>query len=135
MNQFLAITGASGFLGRHLVAECVKKNSFCLRLLTRDRSHFHDLSNNVITICEGDLLQLASLRNFLKPDITIIHLAYINNNEAENIKATLNLVHVAKQLNVKRVVHCSTAVVIGFKAKGVVTESTVPQPRGDYQKT
>jgi nucleoside-diphosphate-sugar epimerase len=135
MNHILAITGGSGFLGRHLIAECIKQNSFCLRLLTRDRGRFHDLSNNVTTICEGDLLQLASLRNFLKPDITIIHLAYINNNEAANIRATLNLVHVAKQLNVKRVVHCSTAVVIGFKAKGVVTESTVPQPRGDYQKT
>ena len=135
MNHILAITGASGFLGRHLIAECIKQNSFCLRLLTRDRGRFHDFPNNVTTICEGDLLQLASLRNFLKPDITIIHLAYINNNEAANIRATLNLVHVAKQLNVKRVVHCSTAVVIGFKAKGVVTESTVPQPRGDYQKT
>jgi len=135
MNHILAITGGSGFLGRHLISECVKQNSFHLKLLTRDSDHFSDLSKNVTTICKGDLLQLASLKSFVEPDITIINLAYIRNDEAANIRATLNLIHMAKQHNVKRVVHCSTAVVIGFKARGIVTESTKPQPKGVYQKT
>lgn len=135
MSQTLAITGASGFLGRHLTAECLRLRSFRLRLLARDESHLSQFSNERTIICEGDLLRLASLKNFLERDTTIINLAYITNNEEENIKATLNLIKLAKQFNVKRVVHCSTAVVVGFKAKGIITESTEPHPQGIYQKT
>lgn len=131
----IAITGANGFLGRHLVYECVKHECLNLRLLVRNRKVFQHLSNDVATICEGDLLIPESLKIFLKPNITLIHLAYINNNEALNIRATSNLIEVAKQLNVKRVVHCSTAVVVGFNVKGDVTENTMPAPKGEYQET
>ncbi len=135
MNRVLAITGAGGFLGRHLVAECIKQNVFSLRLLTRNKDNFKNLSDNSVVICEGDLLKHESLSTLLMSDITLIHLAYINSNEEANIKATENLVETAKRLGVKRVVHCSSSVVVGFSANGLITENTLPEPKGGYQNS
>lgn len=129
-----AITGSSGFLGRHLIPACLS-GGFKLKLLVRNREDYKSLSNDNVTICEGDLLVPGSLRGFLEPDSTLIHLAYIHNDASANIKATANLIEAVKQSSVKRVVHCSSAVVVGFKASGVITEDIAPSPKGEYQKT
>lgn len=132
----LAITGANGFLGKHLVAECLSRDHFKLRLLLRNKNAREYLSNDAVTLCEGDLLRPESLEFFLQPDSTLVHLAYMNSvGPAVNIEATLNLIKATKKAGVKRVVHCSTAVVVGFDAKGVVTENTAPKPKGEYQQT
>jgi len=131
----LAIIGATGFLGRHLVAECISQGRFKLRLLLRNQNTFEHLQSNMVTICDGDILIPESLKGFLQPNSTLIHLAYINNAVAANIEATLNLIEAVKQSGVKRVVYCSTAVVVGFNAKGIVTENTMPAPKGEYQET
>ncbi len=131
----LAITGATGFLGRHLVSECILQDRFRLRLLMRNYNALEHLLSDKVTICEGDLLKPESLTDFLQPDTTLIHLAYMNNAGNANIEAVLNLIKAVKQSGVRRVVHCSTAVVIGFHAKGVVTEETMPAPKGEYQLT
>lgn len=131
----LAITGATGFLGRHLVSECILQGSFKLRLLMRNSNTFEYLSSDRVTILEGDLLKPESLTDFLQQDSTLIHLAYMDNDRNANIEAIFNLINAVKQSAVKRVVHCSTAVVIGFQAKGVVTEETRPAPKGEYQQT
>lgn len=133
--QTLAITGATGFLGRHLVSECILRGNFNLRLLVRDRNAFEHLSSGAVTLCEGNLLKPESLTAFLQPDSTLIHLAYIDNKRNANIEATFNLVKAIEQTGVKRVVHCSTVEVIGFHARGVITEETLPEPKGEYQQT
>jgi len=131
----LAITGATGFLGQHLVSECISQGHFKLRLLLRDRKTFKHLSSDTVTIFEGDLMSPESLNGFLQPNSTLIHLAYLSKSGDANIRVISNLIEAAKQSSVKRVVYCSTAVVIGFNAKGVVTESTMPAPKGEYQQT
>jgi len=131
----LAITGASGFLGRHLIGGCLSQGGFKLKLLLRDGNKYKFLLSENVVICEGDLLSPESLRGFLEPNSTLIHLAYIHNDASVNIKATVNLIAAARQSSVKRVVHCSSAVVVGFKAGGVISEDTIPSPEGEYQKT
>jgi nucleoside-diphosphate-sugar epimerase len=131
----LAITGATGFLGRHLVSKCISQGSFKIRLLMRDCKAFEHLSCNIVTICKGDLLKTGSLKNLLQPDCKLIHLAYIDDNRNANIEAVVNLIKAVKQSGVRRVVHCSSVEVIGFDAKGVVTEETMPAPQGEYQET
>ena len=39
----LAITGATGFLGRHLVSECILQGRLELRLLIRDQCSIEQL--------------------------------------------------------------------------------------------
>lgn len=131
----LAITGATGFLGRHLVSECILQGRFKLRLLMRNRNAYKGFSCENGVICEGDLLKPESLLDFLDRDCTLIHLAYMRYAQKLNIEATYNLIEAAKKAGVKRVVYCSTALVIGFRAHGVVTEGTSPVPKGEYLKT
>jgi len=131
----LAITGSSGFLGRHLISRCLAQGGFKLKLLLRDRNKYNSLLSENVAISEGDLLTPGNLGGFLEANSILIHLAYIHNDPAANIKAALNLAAAAKQAGVKRVVHCSSAVVVGFKTKGVVTEDTLPLPEGKYQET
>jgi nucleoside-diphosphate-sugar epimerase len=131
----LAITGSTGFLGRHLVSECILQDRFKLRLLIRDRNAFEYLSSDKVTIIEGDLLKPESLKGFLQPDTTLMHLAYMDNDCTANIEAVFNVIKAVRKSGVKRVVHCSTVEVIGHQAKGVVTEETIPAPKGEYQQT
>ncbi len=122
-------------MGRHLVAECILQGRFKLRLLTRQCNALEHLSSDKITICEGDLMKPESINAFLQPDSTLIHLAYMNNSHDQNIAAAANLIKAVKQTQVKRVIHCSTAVVVGFSAKDVVTEETIPAPESEYEQT
>lgn len=132
--QTIAITGATGFLGRHLIAKCLSHGGFNIRVLTRNADKIKDVSSNSVRVYEGNLLKPDSLVDFLKGDITLINLAYIKNDLNSNIEATHNLVDAVMRASVKRMIHCSTAVVVGPKARGVITEDVTPEPRGDYQQ-
>jgi len=134
LSPTLAITGSAGFLGGYLVKECLLQGSFNLRLLLRNPDQFKLPLNDGVAICQGDLLASESLQGFLAPDSTLIHLVYLNEGITSNIKATLNLIEAVKYSGVKRVVHCSTAVVVGFQARGTISETTPPAPIGEYQR-
>jgi nucleoside-diphosphate-sugar epimerase len=131
----LAITGSTGFLGRHLVAECLSRGGLSLKLLARRKEGLPDLPKDRVTICRGDLHLPESLGDFLEPGTTLVNLAYARDNNDGNIRATENLIGAIRQSGVKRVVHCSTALVVGFKPKGVITENTLVCPKGTYQVT
>jgi nucleoside-diphosphate-sugar epimerase len=133
--QALAITGSTGFLGRHLVTECLARGGFSLKLLARGKEGLPILPKDRVTICRGDLHLPESLSDFLEPGITLVNLAYARGNNDGNIRATENLIEAIRQSGVKRVVHCSTALVVGFKPKGVITENTLACPKGTYQVT
>jgi nucleoside-diphosphate-sugar epimerase len=135
MQPTLAITGASGFLGRHLVAECLRRELGPVRVLSRDRKAFADVVHPALVVCEGDLASRQQVEKFLVPNATVIHLAYLRGTREANMAAAANLAAAARNSAVAKVVHCSTAVVVGFKAAGVITESTPPEPRPGYQAT
>jgi nucleoside-diphosphate-sugar epimerase len=86
-------------------------------------------------VCEGDLLNAATLDGFLQRDATLIHLAYLQGGSDANLEAARNVARAALRSETKRVVHCSTAVVVGFGMSGVITENTEATPKGEYQRT
>jgi len=104
-------------------------------LLTRDPAALRHLSSERVTVYEGDLLNAATLDGFLQRDTTLIHLAYLQRGWDANLEAAKNVARGALRSGVKRVVHCSSAVVVGFGTSGVITESTLATPRGEYQRT
>ncbi len=131
----LSVTGGMGFVGRHLLSACSSNGDVALRLLTRDSSALECLQSQGVKICQGDLLKPESLEGFLLPGSTVIHLAYLRQGGSANVEAARNLARAAVRTGVKRLVHCSSAVVVGFSARGVITEATPATPRGEYQQT
>jgi len=106
--------------------------------LTRNLNRLDFISgfaNPNVEVCTGDLLNCASLEGFLKPSCTLIHLAFIGGSRDQNIQATVNIIEMAKRARIKRLVHCSTAVVVGSTKDILITEHTPPKPETDYQKT
>lgn len=133
----LCITGASGFLGRRFVSACLERSDTVLRVLTRDPSSFSLPAPRQasVTVCEGDLLDQASLGRFLQSNATVVNLAYLHEGRIPNLRAAANLSRAALNSGAKRLVHCSTAAVVGFAERGVITEETPEHPAGQYQGT
>lgn len=130
----IAITGAFGFIGKHLVAELLGLGDFRIKLLSRKRNRdLHDLVESGVEIMEGDLGEPESLRGFLEEGCTVVNLVYLRGaGEAENITAVTNLLEACKSANVRRLIHCSTADVAGRALDNPVTESTPCRPVTGY---
>jgi nucleoside-diphosphate-sugar epimerase len=131
----VAITGATGYIGKHLVAQLRQRGDVRIKVLSRRTSRGlgnFDFGSNV-EVVEGDLHVPASLQNFLEPGCTVIHLAYLQGGgEVENLGATANLLQACRNSNVRRLVHCSTAAVVGRVPDNVITEDTPCNPVSEY---
>ncbi len=133
--EIISITGASGFIGQHLVSELSKNSTLHIKVLTRQHSdqmtHFKSFPN--VEIIEGDLLLPDSLTNFIVPGCTVIHLAYLKNlDKNTNLQAITHLLQTCKDIKIKRFIHISTAAVIGRAPDELVTETTACQPISQY---
>jgi len=112
------ITGASGFVGKHLIDNLTKNQSFFVHTFLRTKNPKKHPS--VHEISYGDIRNFESLRNaFLKGPIdTIIHLAAVIKPPKKedyftvNVKGTENLVRLAETFEVKRIIFLSTDVVL-----------------------
>lgn len=134
----VAITGASGFIGKHLVAQLLREGCCQVRVLSRDRQR--DLQEcrfgSEVEIFEGDLDDPHTLSNFLMPDCTVINLVYQwGAGEKRNRSCMRNLVDACKEAGVARLIHCSTAAVAGRVADDLIDEKTRCQPVTDYGVT
>ena len=74
-----------------------------------------------------------SLRGFMEPGCTVVHLAYLQGvGESENLAAIANLLEACKDANIKRLIHCSTAAVVGRVPDDIITEDTPCNPVSEY---
>ncbi|GAB4140944.1 MAG: hypothetical protein Tsb009_10500 [Planctomycetaceae bacterium] len=133
----IAITGATGFIGQQLIKTLQSQSDFQLRLLSRQgdfpvlRDKFDESS---ITTIKGDLLKPESLVGFPTSGGTLINLAYLmGRSREENLQAAINLAEVAADAGIKRLVHCSTAVVAGRVTGSSIDESTPCHPFNEYE--
>ena len=105
----VGITGASGFIGEHLVAFLRKNESFYLRALTR-RNCAAGLYGNFESI-QGDLTSAKVCEEFCNGLDVVIHLAHsggpissiasFSENTISNLYPTFNLIEAIKKNNTK----------------------------------
>ena len=125
----VAVIGASGFIGEHLLNALAERTDIELRVLVHRKKAKTHAGINFI---EGDLLQPDSLDALLSKDCMVINLAYLAQN---NLEAMDNLASVCVKNQVSRLIHCSTAVVDGRSENDWVTEGTPCVTTSDYEKT
>ncbi|NNM59924.1 MAG: NAD(P)-dependent oxidoreductase [Legionellales bacterium] len=127
------LTGATGFLGEHLVDKLLQNDDVQLRLLTR-KNHTLYQAQSRVTVVQGDLLDKNSLEEFIVPGAVLINLAYLQSGSEANLIATRNLASICRQQSISRFLHLSSAVVAGRQNQNWITEESCPNPVNEYEK-
>ncbi len=131
MNVFL--TGATGFVGSH-VARAYAAQGADLRLLTRSSSNLASLEGINAETVVGDLRDVASLRSALTGCDALVHVAAdyrlwvpdpIDMYKA-NVDGTRELLKLAREVGVQRVVYTSSVATMGFTKTDTIVDETTP---------
>lgn len=125
------VTGASGFIGRRLVAALVKVGAD-VTALGRTRHSAASLSGAPVRFVQGSLADLAAVRNAVAGQEVIFNLAYdFRQSAAANIAAFQTLLTAAEAEGRARIVHASSIVVYDDWPNGGLTEdSPMNRPGG-----
>ena len=123
------ITGATGFIGSHLVTACLKKKHRVRALAMRGDPGDAGLKKKRVEIVYGDLRDGASLEGACKGIDIVFHCAAVVTNwaprslfQAVNIDGMEKLCLAALNARVKRFVELSTNDVFGLDESRVITE-------------
>jgi len=127
------ITGATGFVGAH-VARSYAAEGAVLRLLTRKSSRLDSLVGLDAEIVVGDLREPMSLGSALEGCDALVHVAadyrlWVRDPKemyAANVDGTRELLRIARERGVSRVVYTSSVATMGFKSDGTIVDEDTP---------
>ena len=133
----LFVTGATGFVGAH-VAELAAHQGAQLRLLARDTSNVADLPR-IAEVVRGDLRDPGAFASALRDCDALIHVAADYRlwvpDPAEmyktNVEGTRELLRLAREAGVPRVVYTSSVATMGFRRDGAVVDEDTPVREAD----
>lgn len=131
LNKKILITGATGFIGRHLVRALSQQGTH-IYALTRTASNIFDNDNNVEEFI-ADITQPITIPEGVT---TIYHCAGViddlKNIEAVNIEGTRNIVAAALQKSCK-LIYVSSAGMVGKTKEKILDERTSCNPHNAYE--
>jgi dihydroflavonol-4-reductase len=127
------LTGATGFIGSH-VAHALARRGAVLRVLVRPSSRLENLRGLNAETVTGDLLQVDALRSAIAGCDAVMHVAadyrlWVTDPEkmrATNVTGTRELLRVARETQVRRVVYTSSVATMGFFSDGRIADETTP---------
>ncbi len=123
------VTGGTGFLGAYIIDELVQQG-YAVRALRRKSSKLPffipQTTWDKVEWVEGDILDVVSLQDALEGVDAVIHSAAVVSFAKEdrrqmyqvNVAGTANVMNMALEAGVKRVVHISSVAALGRTADG-----------------
>lgn len=132
------VTGASGFIGRHLVWYLAEKKEQIIILLRKREDSILFQSYPNIQIIYGDLSD--NLEKYLSDIDVVFHLAAmrggvgvtLENFMLTNVTYTENLLNISSKKNVKKFVYCSSVSVLGHITNKPADENYLYNPATKY---
>src|SRR3974390_1213344 len=127
------LTGATGFVGHH-VAKALAAQGADLRMLVRKTSKLDNLEGIAGDTFVGDLAQPKSYAPALAGCDAVMHVAadyrlWVRDPDAmyrANVDGTRDLLRLAREAQVPRVVYTSSVATMGFRADGIVINEETP---------
>lgn len=147
----IAVTGATGFIGSHLVAELIRRKTQVVALYRSVQSQQRTISilehNNIsseqtsrfLIWRKADILDFFSLVETFKDITAIYHCAgFVSFNQKDktklfniNVKGTANVVDAALENNVKKICHVSSISALGEPEGNELIDETCPWEKSD----
>jgi len=112
----ILITGATGYIGRHLVARLVVEGERPRCLVRDTRRAASILPADKVELVQGDTIHPTTLSAAMSGVDTVVHAAFItadhkesagNHYEETNVHGTANVIKAAKEAGVKRIIEIS----------------------------
>jgi nucleoside-diphosphate-sugar epimerase len=134
------VTGASGFIGRHLVRE-LSRRGWDIRILIHRNTPEEPTG---LELVRGDITDPASMENALTGVDTVFHLAAAlgasllgpEGFARVNVQGTAHMLDAARKAGVERFIHFSSAGVLGHvESKTAASEDFPCRPRDLYDRT
>ncbi len=144
MKVFL--TGSTGFVGSHVAREYVAAGAE-LRLLTRSTSKLAAIEGLAAEVVVGDLRQPEALRTAIRGCDALVHVAadyrlWVRDPKemyAANVDGTRELLRIAREEGVGKVVYTSSVATMGFKMDASIVDENSPvllaDMIGPYQRS
>jgi dihydroflavonol-4-reductase len=129
----ILVTGATGHIGNVLIRKLLKRKEK-VRAMVMPQEDRRALKGLNVEIVEGDVLDVKSLRQAMHGVEKVFHLAgMISIMPGEdpfvrmvNLTGTRNVVEVAREMNVRRLVYTSSIHAIQRVAEGITIDESVP---------
>ncbi len=132
-GQTVLVTGATGFVGGHLVQRLSTEGAIVKALARRpDRDRYiKDLPN--VEVVMGDVTDSQSMKDVMQNVDYVFHVAAalggnIHHQKLVNVDGTNHVVYGAVTNNVKRLVHVSSIAYYGFPVPELITEEQAINP-------
>ncbi|HSH75775.1 MAG TPA: NAD-dependent epimerase/dehydratase family protein [Longimicrobiales bacterium] len=137
------VTGAGGFIGRHLVAEQLELGREVVALDLQLDAVADLAATTSLELVEGNITDGALQERALRGVDTVFHLAAAHLSVASsptvygevNVEALKGLAWRSRATGVRRFVHCSTVGVFGALETLPADENTVCRPEFAYERT
>ena len=132
------VTGATGFVGANVVRELLRERA-TVRVLARPHGDRRAIDGLAVEICEGDLVDPASIRRAVQGAGTVYHVAADYRLWARrpeeiyraNVEGTRAVLAAAGDAGVKRVVYTSSVGALGIPKDGTPGTETTPVTLAD----
>jgi nucleoside-diphosphate-sugar epimerase len=137
------ITGGAGYVGSVLTPYLIKKGH---EITVFDLMLYGDTlkKDKNLKIIKGDIRNIGLLKETIKGNEIVIHLACISNDPSFELNPTLGkeinldafmpLVEISKNLGIKKFIYASSSSVYGVKKEKDVNENMFLEPLTDYSK-
>lgn len=143
------VTGATGFLGRHVVRHLLARPRMRVRVLVRSKERLRGTAGvdcERMEIALGDLTEKATFRGACQGVDAVFHCAALSptnfgrGNRLEdfgriNEEGTAALANDAQRAGVKRFIFVSSTAAMGTPSKSVIDEETSCRPDSPYQRS
>jgi len=124
----ILVTGGTGFLGSYIIKELIEKG-YSVRAIRRSNKTPHYIPNEILSKTEwveADILDVVALQDAMENIDTVIHSAGVvsfvkkdrKNMYQVNVEGTANVVNMALEKNVKKLIHISSVAALGRKNNG-----------------
>jgi nucleoside-diphosphate-sugar epimerase len=144
VNSKALVTGATGFIGSHLV-DSLLADEIPVRALVEPNTDPSSLKDSQSEIVYGDIRDPDAMRRVMQGVETVYHLAAISRHDvnvpnseyyAVNVDGTKNLLEAVRNTGVKRFLYTATIEAVGMSKDGSpLTEETPQSPRNIYGQT